>query len=148
MGFLLLHRRMKKPASIMLDLALMQHAPDRDRIQLVQVVVTLNDPNEFGLTNHGEAEILYVMEDQLAEHMAENLGGSYVARSTTNGQRIFYFYCRSAAGFDGVVEEVMEGYSGHTYVATTNQDPYWDFYREFLYPGPGRVSIHPQPPGD
>ena len=30
----------------------------------------------------------------------------------------------------------MEGYSGHTYHATTNQDPYWDFYREFLYPGP------------
>ncbi|MEM7372032.1 MAG: DUF695 domain-containing protein [Bacteroidota bacterium] len=123
-----------QPASIMLDLALSPHIPILGKTELVQVTVKLNDPNEFGLTNPGEAEILYVMEDRLSEHMSVNLGGLYVARNTSRSHRIFYFYCQSSIDFDGVIEEVMESFSGHQYTSSSNTDPKWNFYREFLYP--------------
>jgi uncharacterized protein (TIGR01619 family) len=130
----------EKPASIMLDLSLTPLAPVPQKPELIQVLVDLNDPNDFGLTNLGEAEILYVMEDRLAEHLSKSLGGLYVARNTTNEQRIFYFYCQSSVDFERVVEEVMEGFARHTYSTQTHHDPLWDFYREFLFPAPAEYQ--------
>lgn len=125
-----------QPASIMLDLALGSHLPIAGKTELIQVTVQLNDPNEFGLTNPGEAEILYVMEDRLSEHLALSLGGLYVARNTCNRNRIFYFYCQSSIGYEGVIEEVMDSFSGHSYTCTADSDPQWEFYEQFLYPSP------------
>ena len=124
----------------MLDLALAPHAPISEKPELIQVTVSLNDPNEFGLTNPGEAEILYVMEDRLSEHISLNLGGLYVARNTSDRKRIFYFYCQSSAGYQGVVEEVMDSFSGHSYSCISSSDPEWTFYQQFLYPSPSEYQ--------
>lgn len=122
------------PGSIMLDLSLGAVAPVAAKPYLLEVVVALNDPNEFGLTQATEAETLYVMEDQLAEHLSLNLGALYAARSTTAGQRVFYFYGASRIDYDNIVAEVMEGFSAHRYVARLRPDPAWTVYRETLYP--------------
>ena len=123
-----------KPASIMLDLALIDQAPIIGKIDFIQVAVDLNHPNEHGLTMPGEAEVLYVMEDRLAEHMAESLGGMYAARNTTNGQRIFYFYCNSSIGHEAIIEEVMESFGDYTYKIKAHLDTEWAFYLQFIYP--------------
>jgi uncharacterized protein (TIGR01619 family) len=123
-----------KPASIMLDLALIDQAPFLGKIDFIQVAIDLKFPNEHGLTTPGEAEVLYVMEDRLSEHLAESLGGIYAARNTTNGQRIFYFYCNSSIGHEAIVEEVMDSFPDYTYTLKAHLDTEWAFYLQFIYP--------------
>ena len=118
----------------MLDLALAQHVPMPEKSEFIQIAVRLNEPNEYGLTNPGEAEVLFIMEDQLSNHMAESLGGLYVARNTTDGQRIFYFYCNSSFDYESIVAEVMSGFPDHNYGCKAALDPDWAFYSQFLYP--------------
>lgn len=129
-----------KPASIMLNLALFQVAPIIEKSEFIQVTVNLNEPNEHGLTTQGEAEILYVIEDQLADHLAETLGGLYVGRSTGNKQRIFYFYCNASIGYPAIIEEVMEGFGNHSYICAAMTDVEWAFYKQFLYPSPSEYQ--------
>ncbi|MEO0469171.1 MAG: DUF695 domain-containing protein [Bacteroidota bacterium] len=124
----------ERPASIMLDLALIESAPVADQTEFVQVAIQLNQPNEYGLTTQGEAEVLYVLEDRLAEHMAENLGAVYVGRNTHHGSRTFYFYAKSSVDVDAVVEEVMDSFTDHRYTCEAVSDPEWTFYQQFLYP--------------
>ncbi|MEZ4827797.1 MAG: DUF695 domain-containing protein [Bacteroidia bacterium] len=123
-----------KPASIMLDLALIHAAPVSENTEFLQIIITLNSPNEHGLTSPAEAEILYIMEDRLAEQISLNLGGIYAGRNTTDGQRIFYFYCQSSYDYERIVDEAMEGFSNHQYHVRAQKDPDWDFYCQFLYP--------------
>ncbi|MEL6676583.1 MAG: DUF695 domain-containing protein [Bacteroidota bacterium] len=122
------------PASIMLDLALHTHAPLSDKINFLQLAVDLQAPNDFGLTTTGEAEVLYILEDKLSEHILENLGGLYVARNTTNGQRIFYYYCQTSIDYKSIVEEVMERFADYEYTVKIQRDPSWAFYQQFLFP--------------
>jgi uncharacterized protein (TIGR01619 family) len=123
-----------KPASIMLDLALIQKSPIESKIDFIQLSLDLKKPNEYGLTSQGEAEILYIIEDQLAEHLSVSLGGVYAGRSTTNNQRIFYFYCDSSIDYQNIVAEVMDGFSDYQYNCIAQKDPDWTFYIQFLYP--------------
>ncbi|MCB0851847.1 MAG: DUF695 domain-containing protein [Bacteroidetes bacterium] len=123
-----------KPASIMLNLALIQQAPMDGKADFVQISVNLKQPNEYGLSSQGEAEILYVIEDQLAEHLDHSLRGVYAGRSTTNNQRVFYFYCDSSIDYKNIVDEVMEGFSDYECSSLAQKDPEWTFYSQFLYP--------------
>lgn len=123
-----------KPASIMVDLALNTDSPIADKAEFIQIAVTLNQPNQHGLTTPAEAETLYVLEDRLAEHMSKNLHGLYAGRNTHAGRRIFYFYCVSAIDHKGVIEEVMNEFSDHQYTLENFADPDWAFYQQFLYP--------------
>ncbi|MDX2249724.1 MAG: DUF695 domain-containing protein [Bacteroidia bacterium] len=125
-----------KPASIMLDLALIHTIPVAEKTEFIQVMIDLNFPNEHGLTNPAEAEILYIMEDHLAEHISATLGGIYAGRNTTGGQRIFYFYCNSSIDYRRIVDEAFEGFSTHAYTCKAQKDPDWSFYSQFLYPSP------------
>lgn len=124
----------EQPASIMVDLALFDLAPIAEKVDFIQVAVDLNEPNEHGLTTPGEAEILYVLEDRLAEHLATNLSGVYAGRNTHSSKRTFYFYCASSIDAKGVVAEVMDHFPDHRYRSDTMEDPGWAFYRQFLYP--------------
>lgn len=118
----------------MVDLALIHHAPMEDRPELVQVNIHLNQPNRFGLTRASEAEALYILEDHLSNHLAVNLGGVYVARNTTSGQRIFYFYCRSSIDYRNVIAEVMSQFDHYQWSCHAYTDTDWDFFRTSLYP--------------
>ncbi|MEL6651374.1 MAG: DUF695 domain-containing protein [Bacteroidota bacterium] len=123
-----------KPASIMVDLALKSASPIADKAEFIQISVSLRQPNEHGLTTPAEAETLYVMEDRLAEHLAQNLQGVYAGRNTHNGKRIFYFYTASAIDYAGVVAEVMDSFPTHTYELENFVDPEWAFFEQFLFP--------------
>lgn len=123
-----------RPASIMLDLALSHLAPMPEKSEFVQVTIHLNHPNEHGLTSPGEAEVLYIVEDRMSEHLAKTLGGIYAGRNTSAGQRIFYFYCNSSIDCQRIVGEVMEGFGTHSYEVVAQRDPEWAFYTQFLYP--------------
>ncbi len=124
----------EKPASIMVDLALLDLAPIADKTDFIQIAVELNQSNEHGLTTPGEAEVLYVMEDRLVEHMALNLSGLYAGRNTHDSKRIFYYYCASSIDAQRIVAEVMEDFPDHRYRCDTLADGEWAFYRQFLYP--------------
>ncbi|MEO1451204.1 MAG: DUF695 domain-containing protein [Bacteroidota bacterium] len=123
-----------KPASVMVDLALIHHAPMEDRPELVQVSVHLNQPNPYGLTRTAEAESLYILEDHLAEHLAVNLGGVYVARQTTGGQRVFYYYCRASIDYRNVIAEVMSQFDPYQWSCHAYTDGDWNHFRTHLYP--------------
>lgn len=122
-------------ASIMLDLALAKHLPLEEKPYLIQIAVSIQSPDVHGLTLTSEAEVLFIMEDRLAEHFSESLRGIYVARNTSNGKRTFYFYCESSVDYVGVAAEVMEGFS-YEYELQRTTDPGWTFYQQFLYPTP------------
>jgi uncharacterized protein (TIGR01619 family) len=124
-----------KLASIMLDLALEPHLPLSQKPYLIQVGVELQHPDLHGMTTSREAEVLFIMEDRLADHLAEELGGIYVARNTSSNKRTFYYYCASMSGYKDVVNEVMEGFS-YAYESQGTADPGWTFYQQFLFPTP------------
>lgn len=123
-----------KPASVMVDLALVHHAPMEDRPELVQVNLHLNQPNQYGLTRTQEAEKLYILEDSLAEHLAVNLGAVYVARTTTAGQRIFYFYCRASIDYRNIIAEILSQFEDYHWSCHAYTDAEWAHFRDVLYP--------------
>ncbi|MEO0896317.1 MAG: DUF695 domain-containing protein [Bacteroidota bacterium] len=122
-----------KIASIMLDLALVNHLPIENKPFLVQVAVDLQSPDSHGLTTQSEAEVLFILEDQLSDVLGEELDALYVARNTSAGKRTFYFYTASTTAYRGILAEIMDGFT-FSFTSQATSDPGWTFYKEFLFP--------------
>src|SRR5258708_2933562 len=88
-----------QPASIFVDLSLLNAAPDANRPWLLRVAVQLQRPGEDGLGSQAESEALYEIEDRLFAGVAQSLRARYVGRITTQGRREFFYYAGSADGF-------------------------------------------------
>ncbi|MEM9935286.1 MAG: DUF695 domain-containing protein [Bacteroidota bacterium] len=125
-----------QPASIMVNLAQKHIYTQEDYPHLLSLRVPLLHPNDYGLTSFHEAEILYLMEDQIAEHIIFYLGARYVARLTSRGQREYFFYCKTRIDINNIIEEVMGEFPDYQYEYQLYDDPSWTLYHEFLYPTP------------
>lgn len=125
-----------QPASIMVNLAQKHIYTQEETPHLLSLRVPLLHPNEYGLTSYQEAEVLYLMEDQIAEHIIFYLGARYVARLTSRGQREYFYYCNTKIDADNIIEEIMGEFPDYLYEYQLYHDPEWSLYHEFLYPSP------------
>ena len=122
------------PASIYLDLGIAGKAPQSKRPHLLRISFRLLTPNAEGLSDSGEAETLFEIEDVLFAAISKRLRARYVGRITTQGRRDHFYYGANAAGFDEAVREIQSQFTGYEFTPTEQSDPDWETYFELLSP--------------
>src|SRR5256885_514723 len=89
-----------RPASIALDLSIIERAPVKSLPRFVVVTIPMREPREDGLTTNDEAQALWDLEDQVVSALGEQLGAVHVARVTTGGRRDLLFYAPAHGSLD------------------------------------------------
>lgn len=130
------------PAAVFLNLALFDSCPDPQRPTALRVTVTIKAPTESGLPTPEENEALHPIEDALGEHVKERLDGVYAGRVTTGGKRDFYFYVPGPKpDVPSVMEAVTALFSNYEFEAGVLDDPDWEEYLGYLFPGPLEMQL-------
>nr|BAO65802.1 hypothetical protein [uncultured bacterium] len=121
-----------KPASFMLDMDPWKDGSNEMFVYLYRLSVTLNEPNENGLTCNKEATVLFEIEDSI--HDALDSHYMFVGRVTTDGRRDFYYYTdnEDTSKLEHLAVINLENYNYH-FSRIEEQNPR-AFYYEFLFP--------------
>jgi uncharacterized protein (TIGR01619 family) len=124
-----------KAASIFVNLALKDIAPDISRPMLLIFWLYLQNPNaENGLSTQEEFEMLCKVEDVLLPQVTKDFSTIYVGRITNDGRREFYFYSDTSDGFEKVVAEALGNYKQYEFKAWAVSNADWGHYLNVLYP--------------
>ena len=110
------------PASMYLDLGLNRIAPIKEKIYLLTVIITMNDPQENGYSSKEESEILFAIEDKITEAVTEPYGAVFAGRETCDGARIFYYYAANNKDIKKTVKTVMEGFGYYEFETYFEED--------------------------
>ncbi|HWA05664.1 MAG TPA: DUF695 domain-containing protein [Ignavibacteria bacterium] len=122
------------PASMYLDLGLNRVAPIAEKDHLLTVIITMNDPQDNGFSSKEESEILFGIEDKIADAITEPYGALFAGRETCDGARIFYFYAADNKEIKKTVKKVMKEFTDYEYETYFEADKKWDQYFKHLYP--------------
>ncbi len=122
------------PASMYLDLGLNRVAPIAEKDHLLTVIITMNNPQDNGFSSKEESEILFGIEDKIADAITEPYGALFAGRETCDGARIFYFYAADNKEIRKTVKKVMKEFTGYEYETYFEADKKWDQYFKHLYP--------------
>ena len=124
-----------RPASIFLDLGIVDSVPVEGFHVLVRLRLIMRSPRPDGLSSREEYEVLKEIEDRLQEAAGVPPGRSmYVGRCTSGGFRDFYFYAGDRHAAESVLSGCLAGYPGYEFEMSSREDPTWDCYRSFLSP--------------
>lgn len=124
-----------QPASIFVDLALVQVAPVTDQPMMAYVGATMRASRPDGLSSNEEYDALVAVETALEAQLTGEIGATYAGRCTTAGNRDSYFYVADPGAFTHAAESAMAGFPEYLYATGHRDDPDWTAYRDFLYPG-------------
>ena len=128
-------------ASILLDMGIIQEAPDPQRPTMLCVMIKLNETNEHGLTTNEEYEAIQPIEDALGTSVPASLDAVHVGCLTTNGVRRYYFYAASDDGLEQAAEQALKPIGTHQWKCESKPDPQWGHYLELLYPSPYELQM-------
>jgi regulator of RNase E activity RraB len=123
-----------KPASIMVDLKLVQEAPIRSKPWLLWLWVYMQSPRPDGLSTSEEAPALWKIEDTVLEHACQDDRTLLCGRITTDGRREFYFYGEKSEAFREEVAQAMKLYPAYKWEAGAKSDDRWTHYLDVMYP--------------
>lgn len=131
------------PAAVLFDMGICSTVPDPDRPILLWMWLQLKSPTEDGFSTEEEEDKLTEIEDAFIDAVELTTQGLFVGRVTTAGQRQFYWYARSAEGFEDSIEEAMQAFDDYEYETGVQEDPDWQQYTDVLYPEPENMhQIH------
>ncbi len=125
-----------RPCSTMLDLSLVDGAPDAQRPWLVSVRLPLKDPRPDGLTSNAEATALGLIEDGLVRTLDAHCGAVFVGRMTWNGVRDLFFYAKRTDSLEQALTAGLSGTEPRRVMTRKQRDADWKHYLDVLYPGP------------
>lgn len=99
----------------------------------IGVAVPLLDPSEVGLTNAGEVERLYAIEDALADALTHADEAVFVMSLTSGGVREFIYYAhpKDLMHYEKKVGEVRTRFLEHDIQFTMRGDPEWALFTRF-----------------
>jgi hypothetical protein len=121
-------------ASIVLDLDLREvDASELGRPYVLRVRVAMRDPREDGLSSDDEAQTLGAIEDALQTVLGE--GAILAGRYTVTRHRTFVLYVDDPKLVDRVESAMREYFPEYRQTSFVKEDPHWETYHEFLYPG-------------
>jgi len=123
-----------EPASIFVDLGLKAVAPIRTLPNMAYLRVRMNASRPDGLSSQEEFDALIVIEDALTAELSDRTTCLYVGRSTSSGNRDFFFYVSDISVFEVKASAFMKDYSTYQFQTGGRFDPDWSAYRSFLYP--------------
>ena len=124
----------EKPASIGLNLALHDTTPLADKAQCFWIILPLQQSDSLGFPLEKENEILNKLENELEIFLQIKSQTIYAGRTTSSGERHFYFYTHSIDSADIFIEDFFKNYPQYTYKLGQRYDEKWTVYFDFLYP--------------
>jgi len=125
----------KKPASVLVNLALYDRSPDR---RLPYLLITGPKSKKCmgnGLPEKDEIpkleEILDAADAFITGITPKILAGTF----TYNCERVNYYYVKDTLGLDLAITRLYKrSFDGYSYIFKIKTDPDWGVYRDFLYP--------------
>src|SRR5262245_27922136 len=123
-----------KPASIFVNLGLADEAPIEGLPCMAYVTVWMKAPDPDGFPSREEAATLASIEDALTANLSHDGTAMFVGRSTSGGQRDFFFYIAQPAGWEDRVKQATRSFQAYDFGAGARDEPNWQTYFEFLYP--------------
>nr|WP_298124731.1 DUF695 domain-containing protein [uncultured Pseudoxanthomonas sp.] len=125
-----------QPASIYLDLSLVDEVHTGDYPVMAWLRVEMREPRDDGLSSQQEFDALVALEDQVVSLLAPDDKAVYAGRNTSSGCRDFYFYLAQGDSWEARVDQAMRTVPEYRYQSGQRPDPAWSTYHDFLYPGP------------
>jgi len=126
--------------SILLDVGVADDAPDPGRPWLVRVAITLQEPDEHGLTSNEEFAAIEPLEEGIVEAIEQGLDAVHVGCMTYSGQRVVVFFSPTSEGIDVALAPVMQEYPTYEIRSAYQEDAEWSFYFEILLPTPIEIQ--------
>lgn len=123
-----------EPATVFVDLARIEGAPDPRRPQCVRVGFDFLTRGADGFPERDESVAVEPLEDAIVEAVVEALDAVFVARTTGGGSRLLYFYAGSHVGLERALERFAAEWPEHPLEGAVHPDPDWSVYLERLYP--------------
>lgn len=124
-----------KPASILVDLGAVAHAPMPGFPCLGYVTIALQTPDENGFPRREEFSVLSELEDALESALAADAVAVHIGRCITDGRYELVFYTVGANDWRNRVAPIMDSFPSHQWEAGAHYEPGWDTYLGFLFPG-------------
>lgn len=122
------------PVSIVVDLALKDKAPQKERPFSVVLRTKYLNPDENGFPPEEQRGALEQIENQLEAALKKENGAVYAGRFTQRGLREFYFYVLDTVGYMATCNRIMQRFPEYPWLAKAMQDRNWSNYFEILYP--------------
>ncbi len=129
-----------KPASIYLDLAAIEHAPQAHLPFMAFIRLQMREPRPDGLSSQAEFGTLCALEDHLVATLPDE-GTQYLGRCTTNGYRDFVFYVADSIAWPERVAASMAAFPDYSFEVGVREDPEWSTYTGYLYPGERDMQV-------
>jgi hypothetical protein len=123
-----------QPASIFVNLGLRKDAPLKSHAAMACLRVVMRRPGQDGLSGQDEYDDLMALEDGIVPGITEDGTAIFVGRSTSGGNRDFYFYVVDPEKFATTANAAMRDFPDYKYGTDAREDPEWRAYFEFLYP--------------
>jgi len=123
-----------KPASVKLNLSLIDKIPLVAHSQLVYLFIRLNNPDREGRVHPDEVEEIKEIEEDIVRLMTVDMNGVFAVRCTGNGRRSLYFYLPPHPDITDLIKTCMYAHPDYTYSLGELKDNDWRFFRSHLHP--------------
>ena len=120
---------------VLLDLNASQHAPVASHPYRLEILVPMLQPRPDGLRSSEEAPALFAVEDTVVDRLTAAFSVLYVGRFVARRSTTLVFYAPSALT-PGDVASRIGAIDPYRPVVHVEEDAGWEFYRDFLWPGP------------
>ena len=102
----------------------------KDYFHRIGVAIAFLRPNETGLPERDEAEVMDQIEDSLCKAFEEDQTSLQVLAITTNSMREFVFYSRDPVILQRL-EAIQHSFPAYQLTSYVAEDRTWDLYQEF-----------------
>ncbi|HNO76436.1 MAG TPA: DUF695 domain-containing protein [Phycisphaerae bacterium] len=122
------------PASIFLDMALLEGLESASEDTLYALHVTINDPGEHGMGTSHEMEVMSSIEDQVIEQ-CKLIDLQFIGRlrNNSNWQMTFMGPPKRERKLKRIAKSSLKPVK-RAFDVMSQRDPEWSYYRNFLYP--------------
>lgn len=121
------------PATCLIDIGLMETAPDPSRPVCHLLRVSFKDPGENGFGDQAERDALSEREDVVFEQVKRRTGAVVVA-SVRGGGQIDHWLYSSAEHSEQLGDMLESAFPDHDVEVGAQEDPEWEQYLENLLP--------------
>lgn len=125
-----------QPASIFLDLGLVDSVPLPGLDTVVWLRLFMKDASPNGLPSRAEFDALARIGDALDLSASATPGLHSVGRCTANGTRDFYFYAADGPQSEQTLKAALKSFPDYAFETGSRADADWRVYTDFLYPTP------------
>jgi uncharacterized protein (TIGR01619 family) len=122
------------PVSIVVNLALKEKAPMKERPYLVILRTKYPDVDASGFPGDSSRDELIRIENELEATLKNSNGAIYAGRFTQRGLREFYFYTLDTLNYVERCNAVMAAHSNFPWLVRALYDKTWSNYFEVLNP--------------